>query len=202
VLGKRFTIFHPPTSTPHPITSNQVCGRRGSSTVVHVQVLQFFDRVCRRAGIGFRPGSFVLAILQHLVDRVLGAFLDVRTTVVSGCEQILQALPMLVQVHPSRPGDQPQTVGVVVSVRFQHLFQMVETVGVGIFVDVATVLRHRTHFRMLTAQCSAHDCAGDDLNGSRFVGYYIICVYVRRESAETRSSRCVVSRRAFPKLTR
>jgi hypothetical protein len=51
---------------------------------------------------------------------------------------------------------------------------VVETVGVGIFVDVAVVLRHRTHFWMLMAQCSAHDCAGDDSNGSTSVGYTII----------------------------
>jgi len=56
---------------------------------------------------------------------------------------------------------------------------VVETVGVGIFVDVAVVLRHQTHFWMLMAQCSAHDCAGDDSNGS--VGYntilYIMSIY-------------------------
>lgn len=103
----RFPLPLPLTSTPHlaVVIIYQMKGRRNgssSSTVVHAQVSELVDCVRRRVGeVGRGRGSFVLPVLQHLVGHVLGAFLDVsRTAVVAGREQILQTLPVLVQVHP------------------------------------------------------------------------------------------------------
>lgn len=68
-------------------------------------------------GVVIRRRFRVLPVLQPLVCHVLCAFL----VIVAGHEKVLQTLPMLIQVHTGRPGDGPQTVGVVVPVRFQHL---------------------------------------------------------------------------------
>lgn len=95
-------------------------------SAAHAQVLKSVDRVRGQVRRGRRPfGSGVLLqhvlLLQLLVGHVLGTFPVARPTIVARREQVLQALPVLVQVHSGRTGDQPQTVGIIVPVRFQHL---------------------------------------------------------------------------------
>lgn len=117
--------------SPSPIYRGQAPAEPGLA--VNPQTTHFLDRV---RGLGVRRGQRfrVLSVLQPLVGHVLRPLL---LMIVAGREQVLQALPVLVQVHPGRPGDGPQAVGVVVPVRFQHLQNNTVTMITSIVITTA-----------------------------------------------------------------